>query len=143
VASAEPQFYAELLCLTGLAGDPNLPDQLDRASWPAFRERLAGVFRSKTREEWCALMEGSDVCFAPVLDLAEAVAHPHNRARDTFVEVHGVAQPAPAPRFSRTVPGRPTLPKAVSADNTDVLGAWGFDAQEVRALRSEGAFGPA
>lgn len=143
VASAEPQFYAELLRLTGLAGEPDLPMQLDRASWPAFRERLAAVFRGKTRDAWCALMEGSDVCFAPVLNLAEAVTHPHNRARNTFVEVDGVAQPAPAPRFSRTVPDTPTLPKAVSTDNTDVLGAWGFDATQVKALRSGGAFGPA
>jgi alpha-methylacyl-CoA racemase len=141
LASAEPQFYAEMLRLTGLSGDVDLPDQLDRASWPAFRLRLAGVFGGKTRAEWCEIMEGSDVCFAPVLTLAEAIVHPHNRARATFVEVDGVAQPAPAPRFSRTTPDRPTLPKSVSADNTEVLAAWGFDAQEVKSLRAEGAFG--
>ena len=98
IASAEPQFYAELLRLTGLAGQA-LPDQLDRGSWPAFRAHLVDLFRTKTRDEWCALMEGSDVCFAPVLTLGEAMAHPHNRARGTFVEVDGVTQPAPAPRF--------------------------------------------
>jgi alpha-methylacyl-CoA racemase len=141
IASAEPQFYAELLRLTGLAGTA-LPDQLDRASWPAFREKLAGVFRGKTRAEWCALLEGSDVCFAPVLTLDEAVAHPHNRARGTFVEVGGVVQPAPAPRFSRTVPATPTLPEPVAEDPSQALAAWGIDAREVAALRAEGAFGP-
>jgi alpha-methylacyl-CoA racemase len=141
IASAEPQFYAELLRLTGLAGTA-LPDQLDRANWPAFREKLAGVFRGKTRAEWCALLEGSDVCFAPVLTLDEAVAHPHNRARGTFVEVGGVVQPAPAPRFSRTVPATPTLPEAAAEDPSQALAAWGIGAREVAALRAEGAFGP-
>ncbi|MGJ7509569.1 CaiB/BaiF CoA transferase family protein [Variovorax sp. GT1P44] len=140
IASAEPQFYAELLRLTGLAGQA-LPDQLDRSSWPAFRERLAAVFREKTRAEWCAIMEGSDVCFAPVLTLAEAVAHPHNRARGTFVEVEGVMQPAPAPRFSRTVPDVPTLPCAASENPAAVLSSWGFGAGEVAALEAQGAFG--
>ncbi|WP_213956899.1 CaiB/BaiF CoA-transferase family protein [Variovorax sp. dw_954] len=144
IASAEPQFYAELLRLTGLAGQADLPDQLDRASWPAFRARLAEVFRGRTRAEWCDIMEGSNVCFAPVLNLAESIAHPHNRARGTFVEVDGVAQPAPAPRFSRTSPDRPTLPKSLAGtDTTGVLAAWGFELQEVQALREAGAFGPA
>lgn len=140
IASAEPQFYAELLRLTGLAGQA-LPDQLDRDSWPAFRERLAAVFREKTRAEWCAIMEGSDVCFAPVLTLAEAVAHPHNRARGTFVEVGGVMQPAPAPRFSRTVPEAPKLPSVASGDPEAILSSWGFESGEVAALKAEGAFG--
>ena len=140
IASAEPQFYAELLRRTGLAGQP-LPDQLDRASWPAFRERLAGLFRSKTRAEWCEIMEGSDVCFAPVLSVSEAMNHPHNRARGTFVEVGGVVQPAPAPRFSRTVPDVPTLPRAAASNQAEVLSSWGFAPGEVAALESEGAFG--
>ncbi|MEZ2295005.1 CaiB/BaiF CoA transferase family protein [Variovorax sp. RCC_210] len=140
IASAEPQFYAELLRITGLAGG-DLPDQLDRGSWPAFRLRLAEIFRGRTRDAWCELMEGSDVCFAPVLTLDEAMAHPHNRARGTFVEVAGVAQPAPAPRFSRTVPATPTLPEAAAADPTGVLSNWGFAPHEVAALRAEGAFG--
>ena len=139
IAAAEPQFYAQLLRLTGLEGQ-DLPGQLDRASWPAFRERLAAIFRGKTRDEWCALMEGSDACFAPVLTLDEAVAHPHNRARGTFVEVGGIAQPAPAPRFSRTVPDTPTLPEP-AGEPASVLSSWGFSAQEVAALRAEGAFG--
>ena len=141
IAPAEPQFYAELLRRTGLSGD-DLTDQVDRAGWPALRERLAGIFRGKTRDEWCALLEGSDVCFAPVLTLDEAVAHPHNRARATFVEVAGVAQPAPAPRFSRTVPAVPTPPEA-AGDPATVLADWGFAAQEVAILSREGAFGRA
>jgi alpha-methylacyl-CoA racemase len=140
IASAEPQFYAELLRLTGLAAEA-LPDQVDRSSWPAMRARLEAVFRTKTRAEWCAVMEGSDVCFAPVLTLAEALAHPHNRARGTFVEVDGVAQPAPAPRFSRTAASPPRLPTPAGADDAQTLAAWGFSASEVAALREEGAFG--
>lgn len=144
IASAEPQFYAELLRLTGLAeadGHASLPDQLDRASWPAFRTRLTELFKGRTRAEWCAVMEGSDVCFAPVLTLGEALVHPHNQARGTFVNVEGVMQPAPAPRFSRTVPDRPTLPKRVSADSAGALGAWGIAAEEIETLRGQGAFG--
>jgi len=95
------------LRLTGLCHDKDLPSQLDRAKWPMLRQRLAGIFASKTRDEWCVLMEGSDVCFAPVLTLQEAIDHPHNRARNTFIEVDGVVQPAPAPRFSRTVHNSP------------------------------------
>jgi alpha-methylacyl-CoA racemase len=106
-----------------------------------LRLRLAEIFRGRTRDAWCELMEGSDVCFAPVLTLDEAMAHPHNRARGTFVEVAGVAQPAPAPRFSRTVPATPTLPEAAAADPTGVLSSWGFAPHEVAALRAEGAFG--
>jgi len=101
VGSIEPQFYAELLRLTGLEGE-ELPHQMDRSQWPALKERMAGIFRQKTRDEWCALMEGTDVCFAPVLTMDEAPLHPHNQARGTFVEVDGVVQPAPSPRFSRT-----------------------------------------
>src|SRR5438105_9086915 len=140
IAAAEPQFYAELLRLTGLAGEA-LPDQLDRSSWPAMRARFAAVFKAKTRAEWCAVMEGSDACFAPVLTVAEALTHPHNRARGTFVDVDGVAQPAPAPRFSRTVPQTPRLPPPVGTDATQTLAAWGFAASEVAALREQGAFG--
>jgi len=102
IGSIEPQFYAELLARTGLADDADLARQMDRSAWPALKERLAEVFRSKTRAEWCEAMETTDVCFAPVLTMAEAIEHPHNRHRGTFIEVAGVAQPAPAPRFSRT-----------------------------------------
>jgi alpha-methylacyl-CoA racemase len=88
-------------------------------------------------------MEGSDVCFAPVLTLDEAIAHPHNRARGAFVEVEGVTQPAPAPRFSRTAPEKPRLPTPAGKDDAGTLASWGFAAAEVAALRAEGAFGAA
>src|SRR5690606_2094154 len=110
VGSIEPQFYAELLRLTGLESE-DLPHQHDRSQWPAMKERLAQVFKTKTRDEWVQIMEGTDVCFAPVLNIPEAYEHPQNVARQTFVEVAGVKQPAPAPRFSRT-PGAIERPPA-------------------------------
>jgi alpha-methylacyl-CoA racemase len=138
IGSIEPQFYAELLRLTGLE-DEELPWQHDRAQWPAMKERLAAVFRTRTRDEWCALMEGTDVCFAPVLPIPEAVEHPHNVARGTFVEVAGITQPGPAPRFSRTTPTI-ALPPAHPGQHTDeVLAAAGFDADRIAKLREAGA----
>src|SRR5271165_4943602 len=95
VGSLEGKFYRELIRLSGLAGE-ELPHQNDPASWPAMKTRLAAIFRTKTRDEWCRIMEGSEVCFAPVLSMTEAPNHPHNRHRGTFVEVEGVIQPAPA-----------------------------------------------
>ena len=100
IGSIEPQFYALLREKLGVATDPLFDAQFDRAQWPAQKERLTAIFKSKSRDDWCALMEGTDVCFAPVLSMAEAAAHPHNVARGTFVEIDGVTQPAPAPRFS-------------------------------------------
>ncbi|MEO8296308.1 MAG: CaiB/BaiF CoA-transferase family protein [Burkholderiales bacterium] len=140
IASSERPFYAELLRLTGLA-DELPPQQPGPDGWPALRARLTEVFRGKTRAEWCALMEGSDVCFAPVLTMPEAVAHPHNRDRATFIEVDGVVQPAPAPRFSRTVPDVPRRPEAAGEDDGAALAPWGFSADEVIHLRAAGAFG--
>ena len=102
IGSIEPQFYAELMRLTGLEGDAEFAKQMDEPQWPHLKERIAEVFRTKTRAEWCALMEHTDVCFAPVLTMSEAAEHPHNVARSTFIELGGVMQPAPAPRFSRT-----------------------------------------
>ena len=104
LGSIEPQFYAELLRLTGLSDDPQFAKQMDKSQWPALKDRLREVFKGKTRDEWCALMEHTDVCFAPVLTMAEAAEHPHNIARQMIVERDGLKQPAPAPRFSRTVP---------------------------------------
>ncbi len=101
IAAMEPKFYAVLLDLVGLPAD-DLPDQWDPTGWPVLRDRLAAVFRTRTRQEWTDLLEGSDACFAPVLSMAEAPTHPHAVARDAFVRVDGVLQPAPAPRFSRT-----------------------------------------
>jgi alpha-methylacyl-CoA racemase len=138
IGSIEPQFYAELLRLTGLEGE-DLPWQLDRAHWPAMKERLADIFRSKTRDEWCALMEGTDVCFAPVLSIPEAVAHPHNVARGTFVEVAGVPQPGPTPRFARTPADVPSPPAHPGQHTDDVLARAGFDADRIAKLRASGA----
>jgi alpha-methylacyl-CoA racemase len=141
VGSLEPQFYAELLRLTGLEGEANLPAQMDRSQWPAMKERLAAVFKTRTRDQWCEVMEGSDVCFAPVLTMREAAEHPHNQARRTFVELEGVTQPAPAPRFSRT-PGAIAGPPAVPGAHTDeALADWGLSDDEIAKLRSAGAVG--
>jgi alpha-methylacyl-CoA racemase len=134
IGAIEPQFYAELLAKLGLRED-ELPPQLDAAHWPEWKERLAAIFRTRTRDEWCRVFEGSDACFAPVLTMAEAREHPHNRARGLFVEVEGVAQPRPAPRFSRTDSGIARAPVRGGADTDAVLADWGFSAPEVAALR--------
>jgi len=138
VGSIEGKFYEELLELSGLQGQ-ELPNQMDRTAWPAFKERLAKIFKSKTREEWCKIMEGSDVCFAPVLSMEEAPKHTHNRQRGTFVEVEGVVQPGPAPRFSRT-PGKVQRPPASPGEHTEeALRDWGFSTAELEKLRAQGA----
>ncbi len=134
IGSIEPQFYAELLRRTGLEGE-TLPSQMDRSQWPALKERMKELFRTKTRDEWCEIMEGSDVCFAPVLGMGEAPNHPHIQARNTFVEVAGSVQPAPAPRFSRT-PGEVARPPSFAGQHTDeVLTEWGFGSEEIGKLR--------
>jgi alpha-methylacyl-CoA racemase len=138
LGSIEPQFYAQLIEKAGL--DPaTFAPQLDRARWPELKEKLAEVMRTKTRDEWCTLMEGTDVCFAPVLSIFEAPEHPHNRARGTFLEVEGIAQPAPAPRFSRTVPEVRGAAPAPGADSEDVLRSFGFSEAEIDSLRESGA----
>jgi alpha-methylacyl-CoA racemase len=114
IGAIEPQFYALLRESCGLH-DPAFDAQMDRSRWPQLKERLAAVFRTRTRAEWCRLLEGTDTCFAPVLDWDEAPRHPHNRARGTFVEVDGVVQPAPAPRFSRTQSATPATGRAADA----------------------------
>jgi len=138
IGAIEPQFYAELLNRIGV--DPkSLPPQMDRASWPEAKDALAKVFRTKTRAEWCALLEGSDACFAPVLSMSEARRHPHNVARGAFVDVAGVAQPRPAPRFSRT-DSEVSRPPARPGEHTDeALRDWGFDPREIAALREQKA----
>jgi alpha-methylacyl-CoA racemase len=134
IGSIEPQFYAELLKRTGLEGE-SLPRQMDRAQWPAMKQRLEAIFRSRTRDEWCEIMEGSDVCFAPVLTMGEAYRHPHNVARRTFVEVAGRLQPAPAPRFDRTPPEIARPPAHPGQHTDEALRAWGFSADDLRTLR--------
>ena len=126
IGSIEPQFYAELLRLTGLADDPQFAPQLDKTKWPELKVRLTQIFSEKSRDEWCKLMEGTDVCFAPVLTMSEAAKHPHNVARETFIEIAGSTQPAPAPRFSRTATATPQPSAHAGANSREVLTQWGI-----------------
>ncbi len=136
IGSIEPQFYAELVRLSGMTHEPG---QMDRSAWPEMRAELTRVMKAKTREEWCALMEASDVCFAPVLSMDEAPGHPHNVARDTFVEIAGIPQPNAAPRFSRT-PGGIAGPPAHAGQHTDqVLAEAGLSEDDIADLRAAGA----
>jgi alpha-methylacyl-CoA racemase len=138
VGAIEDKFYAELL--KGLALDPaDLPDQNDRERWPEMKARFAELFASKTRDEWAAIFEGTDACAAPVLSPWEADRHPHNTARGTFVEVAGIVQPAPAPRFSRTPSEMRKPPSYPGADTAEALGAWGIPEDTVVKLREAGA----
>ena len=139
IGSIEPQFYAELLRLTGLSADPDFAVQHDRTQWPALKQRLQALFATKTRAEWCALMEHTDVCFAPVLTMNEALDHPHNKARGTFVEIDGAPQAAPAPRFSRTAPQISSAPARPGQHTREVLAGWGFDGAKIDDLFASGA----
>lgn len=138
IGSLEPKFFAELVQRLEL--DPSYPKrQYDRRCWPELRADIAAKFAAKTRAEWSALLEGTDVCFAPVLTLAEVAQHPHAQSRGGFIEVDGVTQPAPAPRFSRSQPAQPT-PAVLPGSHTDaVLADAGFSAGEIAALRASGA----
>lgn len=138
IGSIEPQFYALLLEKTGIS-DPAFKAQMDRGAWPDLKAKLAAVIATKTQSEWCALMEATDVCFAPVLDLDEAPKHAHNVARQTFVEVAGVTQPAPAPRFSKTPGAIQGPPPAIGAHDQEALKDWGFSDADVAALQGNGA----
>jgi alpha-methylacyl-CoA racemase len=141
VGAIEPQFYAELVETMGL--DPEtLPAQMDVATWPDMKARFAEVFRTRTRDEWCEAFAGRDACFAPVLDLSEVDGNPHSSARQAYVEVGGVVQPAPAPRFSIT-PGRVRLPPPRPGEHTDeVLSEWaGLTPSDIAGLRRSGAVG--
>ena len=137
VGAIETKFYAELLRRVGLEGK-EFPDQMDRAKWPEMREILRSTFKKKTRDEWCAILEGSDACFGPVLSMEEAPGHPHNQVRGTFVEVEGIIQPAPAPRFSRTKAEIQGPPPEVGQHTDEVLVEWGFLMDEITDLRSMG-----
>jgi len=140
VGAIEPQFYATLRERCGLADDPAFDAQMDATQWPALGERLAALFSTRSRDEWCALLEGSDACFAPVLDWDEAPRHPHNVARGSFTTVDGVVQPSPAPRFDRT-PNDPVASRDASEDAESVLTRWGLDAERAARLRSSGVVG--
>ncbi|KQT09719.1 CaiB/BaiF CoA transferase family protein [Ramlibacter sp. Leaf400] len=138
IGAIEPQFYALLRERCGLEA-PEFDAQMDAKRWPQLKEKLAAFFRTRTRDAWCALLEGSDACFAPVLDWDEAPHHPHNRARGTFIEVDGVTQPAPAPRFERTPAEQPRAPRPAGADGEAVLREWEVDPRLVEQLRARQA----
>jgi alpha-methylacyl-CoA racemase len=135
VGAIEPQFYARLLALTG-ASDPAFARQWGTDDWPALKEKFAALFATRTRDAWCALLEGADACFAPVLDMDEAPHHPHNAARKTFVDVDGVMQPAAAPRFSRT-PGQARPVAEPGQDGAAVLADWGWSEEAIARLRRD------
>lgn len=137
IGPIEPQFYAEFLRRAGI-DDAALQAQGPQQDWPQLKQRLAAVLSSRTRDEWCAVFAGSDACVAPVLDLDEAPRHPHNQARQTFIEVGGVTQPAPAPRFSATPAGRPAAPQS-DTNGAATLADWGFTAEAIAALQASGA----
>jgi alpha-methylacyl-CoA racemase len=138
VGSNESRFWRNTLQLLGLRED-EMPGQHDRSHWPEVHEKFAAVFRTRTRDEWCALAEGREVCIAPVMSMSEAPDHPHLRARETFVVRDGVVQPAPAPRFSRT-PGAIQRSPPTPGEHTEaVLSDWGFSADELAALREAAA----
>ena len=138
IGSIEPQFYALLLKHTGLAGE-DLPPQTDRAYWPEMQERLTRILKTRTRAEWVEIMQQTDICFAPVLRMSEALTHPHNVQRGSFVDIEGISQPAPAPRFLGT-PTRVQCPPARVGEHTDqILKDWGFSAGDIAELHRAGA----
>ncbi|MBT6095992.1 MAG: CoA transferase [Rhodospirillaceae bacterium] len=139
LGSIEPQFHALLLETLGLTDDPLFHRQLEKDSWPAARDKLVEVFKTKTRDEWDEVMGGTDICYGPVLSLKEAPAHPHNKARDAFIEINGHMQGAPAPRFSRTAQDFPKPPPNPGEHNDEALSDWGFSEDEIASLKDAGA----
>jgi alpha-methylacyl-CoA racemase len=137
IGSIEPQFYGLLLEKAGIE-DPEFQEQMNRAKWPELKTKLAEVFLTKKRREWCEIMEGTDVCFAPVLSLSEAPKHEHNRARRTLTERDGVMQPNAAPRFSRTPSRLQGPPPAIGQHTEEILRDWGLG-DEIAALKEQGA----
>ena len=137
LGSIEPQFYAELMEKTGLGADPDFARQMDSSQWPALKEKVRACFLQKTRDEWCEIMEATDVCFAPVLTMSEAADHPHNKERRTFVNVNGQTQPAPAPRFSRTTPEIGRASAHPGQHTEEVLREWGV--RDIESKLSSGA----
>ncbi|MEA3140879.1 MAG: alpha-methylacyl-CoA racemase [Gammaproteobacteria bacterium] len=138
IGALEPEFYRVLVELTGLDAT-NTPSHTESSEWPPLREKLTAIFKRRTRDEWCEILQGSDACFAPVLSTKEAPHHPHNRARGTFVEVAGVMQPAPVPRFSRTRPSVPATASPAGSDTGAVLSSAGYSEIDIQALRDCGA----
>jgi alpha-methylacyl-CoA racemase len=140
LAPIEPEFYAQFIALMGI-DESTLPKKMDRNGWPEWRRFLELQFLSKTRDEWCAILEGTDACFAPVLSFEEAPSHPQNKARETFIDYQGVTQPAPSPRFSRTPSAIQRPAPAAGEHSQEILKNWGFDDAEVRSLIEDGAVG--
>ncbi len=138
IGSIEPQFY-ELLCQIAELDKSIFGKQMSRDSWPKQKEEIKKIFLNKSRDEWCELMEGTDICFAPVLDMSEAPKHPHNIERKTFIELEGVTQPAPAPRFSRTEPEISSSPSVVGENTDEVLISIGFSQKDIDSLKISGA----
>ena len=138
IGSLEPEFYRLMVELSGVDAK-EFSTYLDPKYWPALKKRLSEVFKQKSRDEWCEIMEGTDVCFAPVLSMREAPQHVHNQARGTFIQVSGVTQPAPAPRFSRSHPQNPRPAGPAGGDTDSVLAAAGYDKAQIQALRDRGA----
>ena len=138
LGSIEPQFYA-LLCQIAELDESIFGKQMSRDSWPEQKEAIKKIILDKTRDEWCELMEGTDVCFAPVLDMSEAPKHPHNIERKTFIDLEGVTQPAPAPRFSRTEPEVVSSPSIVGEHTDEVLTSIGFSDEDINTLKTSGA----
>ena len=138
LGSIEPQFYA-LLCQIAELDESIFGKQMSRDSWPEQKEAIKKIILDKTRDEWCELMEGTDVCFAPVLDMSEAPKHPHNVERKTFIDLEGVTQPAPAPRFSRTEPEVVSSPSVVGEHTDEVLTSIGFSDEDINTLKTSGA----
>ena len=140
IGSIEPQFYALLVEKAGLDAE-RFAAQMDASKWPEYKRELTEVFKSRTRDEWCEIMEGTDVCFAPVLSIFEAPEHPHSKARNAFIEIDGVVQPAPAPRFSRTEVAASHGARAPGEDSVAVLEDCGFSGDEITRLREDGVIG--
>ncbi len=138
IGSIEPQFYQLLLDTVGMTQE-DLGPQHDKANWPANKEKMAAIFKTKTRDEWTEIMGQTDICFAPVLRMSEAPAHPHNAARGSFIDVAGVPQPGPAPKFSRTNVETISEPAYAGQQSRDALLNWGFDAGHVDKLTESGA----
>lgn len=136
IGSIEPQFYAILRDKLGLTDDPAWDNHMsNQADWPVLKEKLITIFKTKTRDEWCQIMEGTDICFAPVLSMAEAKDHPHNKERETIVEIDGVAQPNVAPRFSRTPSKIQGSAPVVGAHTESALKDWGFSDSDIAKLK--------
>ncbi len=138
IGAVEPQFYAQLLELVGLAEDERFQSQNDSSRWPQLHDELARVFRTRTREQWCAILERTDVCFAPVMSMSEAPAHPHNIARGAFITVDGIVQPAPAPRYSQTPLATPATIGTGDAVTAEILGPLGYSELEIGELKAAG-----